>query len=67
MVAAENICIKLLMGGTNLSPVMNLWLQRCQTWNLIIIKLKGRRIGKTLILREAEKACISYPLEASLE
>ena len=54
------------MGGIDFSPVMNLFLQRCQIWNLIIIRLKGKIIGKTLILQEAEKEDFCHPLEASL-
>ena len=54
------------MGGIDFSPVMNLFLQRCQIWNLIIIRLKGKIIGKSLILQEAEKEDFCHPLEASL-
>ena len=34
------------MGGINFSPVMNLWLQRRQTWKLVRRRLKGKIIGK---------------------
>ena len=50
-----------------LSPIMNLWLQWRQTWNLNIIRLGEEIIGKYLILQETSKAYISHPLEASLE
>ena len=47
------------MGGIGFSPVMNLWLQRRQTWNLNRIGLKGNKIVKTLILMETENSDIS--------
>ena len=47
--------------------MMNLWLQPRQTWNLIRKRLKGNKLGKTLVLQEASKSGISHPLEASLE
>ena len=55
------------MGGIDLSPVINLWLQWIQNWNLIIRGLKGKIAGKTLIILEAENSDISHSLEASLE
>ena len=46
MVVAENSCQKRGMGGIGFSSDTNLWLQQRQTWKLIRISLKGKRIGK---------------------
>ena len=67
MLAAENICRKRGTGGIDFSPVMNLWLQRCQTRKLIRRMSKVKRIVKTWIIREEEKSDIYHPLESSLE
>ena len=50
MLVAEKSFRKRIMGGIDLSTVMNLWLQWSQTWNLVIKILKGNGIVKTLVL-----------------
>ena len=63
MLVAEKSFRKRIMGGIDLSTVMNLWLQWSQTWNLVIKILKGNGIVKTLVLQEAESSDISHPVE----
>ena len=67
ILGAEISIRKRIMGSTYFLQVINLCLQRSQTWDLIRIRLKGKRIGKTLIIREAEKVDISHSLETSLK
>ena len=55
------------MWGIGFLPVVKLWLQRHQTWNLIRRKLKVKIVGKTLIIWEFSEEDISRPLEGSLE
>ena len=66
MVSTEKSAEKKRMQGINFLPVINLCLQGRPTWNLIRRRLKGKRIGKPLILRESYKADIYNPLKASL-
>ena len=58
-VSNRKIFRKRIMRGINFLPVIILWLQQCQTWNLVRIILKSNRIGRTPILWEAEKLDIS--------
>ena len=55
------------MWGIGFLPVVKLWLQRHQTWNLIRRKLKVKIVGKTLIIWEFSEEYISRPLEVSFE
>ena len=67
MLAVNNSCREQIMGSIYLSTVLNLWLQRCQTRNLIITRLKWKRTVKTLILIYASKEDIYHTIEAFLE
>ena len=48
MIAAEKNLRKLGREGIYFLPVMTIWLQWCQTWNIIIRVLKIKMIDKTI-------------------
>ena len=51
------------MDVVDFSPVVKLWLQWHQTWNLVLIWLKVKEVVKTLLLLEAKKSDIFHTIE----
>ena len=55
------------MGYIDLYTMVNICIERLQTWNLIIKRFKWSRIGHVSTIVDAEKYGILHPLEESLE
>ena len=67
IVCAEKKCRKLGMENVDFSPTVIIWKHRIDTWNIILRRLRGRRVSSLLIKRQAKKYGITRPLSTTIE